>query len=75
MVRVSTSKPGRGDPDGTPLDVIVHHHEGYLRELEFVSYAGPEHEHFDIPAPDQVELFGWDEDEPERFGFKSRFDA
>jgi len=53
--------------------VIVHHHDGYLDELEFVAYTHAEQFAFEIPARRFVELFGWDEDDPEAFGFRSRF--
>ena len=59
-------------PNGEPVDVIVHHHEGYLQVLEFVAYTSPEHSDFGLPRGDRVDLFGWDEDDPDSFPIRSR---
>ena len=58
--------------DGQPVDVIVHHHDGYLEVLEFVAYTLPEHSDFAIPETRRLELFGWDEDDPATFPFRSK---
>ena len=58
--------------DRQPVDVIVHHHAGYLEVLEFIAYTSPEHSEFAIPETKRFELFGWDEDDPATFSFRSK---
>ena len=60
--------------DGQPVDVIVHHNDGYLEVLEFVAYTLPEHSDFAIPETKRLELFGWDEGDPATFPFRSKLD-
>jgi hypothetical protein len=59
--------------EGTPFDLIIHHHDGYLTEFEVVHYNSDEAPRLALSDLKALELFGWDEDDPSSFPFRSKF--